>query len=36
VSHGLTKKGDKLPKPDVEKAGRVLAEHDVRSKGGSE
>lgn len=33
VAHGTTKKGDDLRQADVEKAVRVLAEHDARGGG---
>lgn len=34
VSHGLdNKKKDDLPKPDIEKAVRILEEHDSRERG---
>lgn len=32
VAHGLIKKADKLPKADIEKAARILAEHDARER----
>lgn len=30
IADGLTKKSDDLPKPAIERAGRILAEHDAR------
>jgi len=34
VAHGLdNKKKDNLPKPDIEKAARILEEHDSRERG---
>lgn len=33
VAHALRKKSDNLPKPDIEKAVRILEEHDLQERG---
>jgi len=33
IAHALCKKSDNLPKPDIEKAVRILEEHDLQEKG---